>query len=35
VSFWDFLRVGAIAMPVALLLSLGGALAIKSLFAIR
>ncbi len=26
VSFWRFLRVGAIAMPVALLLSLGGAI---------
>jgi arsenical pump membrane protein len=26
VSFWDFLKVGAIAMPVALLASLGGAL---------
>jgi arsenical pump membrane protein len=26
VSFWRFLQVGAIAMPVALLLSLGGAI---------
>ena len=26
VSFWDFLKVGALAMPVALLLSLGGAI---------
>jgi len=25
VSFWDFLKVGAVAMPVALLLSVGGA----------
>lgn len=31
VSFWDFLKVGAIAMPVALLLSLGGAIAMNIL----
>ncbi len=31
VSFWDFLKVGAIAMPVALLLSLGGAIAMQAL----
>ena len=28
VSFWDFLKVGAIAMPIALLVSLGGAILI-------
>ncbi len=32
VSFWDFLKVGAIAMPVALLLSLGGAILMQMLF---
>jgi len=26
VSFWDFLMVGAIAMPLALLAALGGAI---------
>ena len=26
VSFWDFLKVGAVAMPIALLASLGGAI---------
>lgn len=31
VSFWDFLKVGAIAMPVALLLSLGGAILMQML----
>ncbi len=31
VSFWKFLRVGAIAMPVALLAALGGAIAIHAL----
>jgi arsenical pump membrane protein len=35
VSFWGFLRIGAIAMPVALLFSLGGALAMQAAFAIR
>lgn len=30
VSFWKFLRVGAIAMPVALLAALGGAIAMNS-----
>ena len=32
VSFWDFLKVGAVAMPVALLLSLGGAMLVQMLF---
>jgi arsenical pump membrane protein len=31
VSFWKFLRVGAIAMPVALLAALGGAIAMNAL----
>lgn len=31
VSFWHFLKVGAIAMPVALLLSLGGAIVMQLL----
>ena len=31
VSFWDFLKVGAIAMPVALLLSLGGSILMQTL----
>lgn len=31
VSFWDFLKVGAIAMPVALLLSLSGAILMQML----
>ncbi len=31
VSFWDFLKVGAVAMPVALLLSLGGAILMQTL----
>jgi arsenical pump membrane protein len=30
VSFWDFLKVGAVAMPVALLVSLGGAILMQS-----
>ena len=30
VSFWDFLKVGAIAMPVALLLSLGGTILMQT-----
>ena len=30
VSFWDFLKVGALAMPVALLLSLGGAILMQT-----
>ena len=30
VSFWDFLKVGLIAMPVALLLSLGGAILMQT-----
>jgi arsenical pump membrane protein len=32
VSFWRFLKVGAIAMPAALLLSLGGAILMQMLF---
>jgi arsenical pump membrane protein len=31
VSFWKFLRIGAIAMPVALLAALGGAIAMNAL----
>jgi arsenical pump membrane protein len=34
VSFWDFLRVGAVTMPVALLLSVGGAIVMRALFSI-
>jgi arsenical pump membrane protein len=32
VSFWSFLKVGIVAMPVALLFSLGGAIAMRLLF---
>ena len=32
VSFWSFLKVGAIAMPIALLFSIGGAIAMHSFF---
>jgi arsenical pump membrane protein len=32
VSFWRFLKVGAIAMPIALLLSMGGAILMNVLF---
>jgi arsenical pump membrane protein len=32
VSFWDFLRIGAIAMPIALLVSLGGAIVMQAVF---
>lgn len=32
VSFWKFLRVGAVAMPAALLLSIGGSLLVRTLF---
>jgi arsenical pump membrane protein len=32
VSFWDFLKVGAVAMPVALLASLGGAILMQICF---
>lgn len=32
VSFWKFLKVGGIAMPVALLLSVGGAIAMNTIF---
>ncbi len=31
VSFWDFLKIGAIAMPIALLLSLSGAILMQTL----
>ena len=31
VSFWEFFKVGAIAMPVALLASMGGAILMKML----
>ena len=34
VSFWDFLKVGAVAMPVALLVSLGGAIVMQMCFRI-
>lgn len=32
VSFWRFLKVGALAMPIALLLSIGGAILMKMVF---
>ncbi len=32
VSFWDFLKVGAVAMPIALLLSISGAVVMHLLF---
>jgi arsenical pump membrane protein len=32
VSFWGFLKVGIVAMPIALLLSLGGAIVMQMLF---
>jgi len=32
VSFWDFLKVGVVAMPVALLASLGGAILMQMFF---
>jgi arsenical pump membrane protein len=32
VGFWKFLRVGALAMPVALLLSVGGAILMQLVF---
>jgi len=32
VSFWDFLKVGVVAMPVALLASLGGAIVMQMFF---
>ncbi len=34
VSFWRFLKVGAVAMPIALLLSIGAAILMKTLFCI-
>jgi arsenical pump membrane protein len=35
VSFWSFLKVGALAMPVALLLSIGGAIVMQGCFGAR
>lgn len=35
VGFWDFLKVGAVAMPVALLASVGGAILMQALFKTR
>lgn len=35
VSFWDFLKVGVVAMPVALAAALGGAVAMQSMFGAR
>jgi arsenical pump membrane protein len=35
VGFWGFLKVGAVAMPVALLLSIGGAVLMRVLFHIQ
>ncbi len=35
VSFWDFLKIGAVAMPVALGISIGGAIAMHFLLASR
>jgi arsenical pump membrane protein len=32
VSFWDFLKVGALVMPVALIVSIGGAIVMQMLF---
>jgi arsenical pump membrane protein len=32
VSFWDFLKLGAVAMPIALLVSVGGAILMQMLF---
>jgi arsenical pump membrane protein len=32
VRFWDFLKVGVVAMPVALLVSLGGAILMQMCF---
>jgi arsenical pump membrane protein len=32
VSFWDFMKIGAVAMPIALLLSVGGAVLMHMLF---
>jgi arsenical pump membrane protein len=32
VGFWDFLKVGAVAMPIALLFSVGGAILMEMLF---
>jgi arsenical pump membrane protein len=32
VSFWDFLKIGAVAMPVALFASLFGALLVELIF---
>jgi arsenical pump membrane protein len=35
VSFWDFLKVGVVAMPVALLASLGGAILMQMCFRVH
>ena len=35
VSFWDFLKVGVVAMPIALLASLGGAILMQMCFRVR
>jgi arsenical pump membrane protein len=35
VSFWDFLKVGVVAMPIALLASLGGAILMQMLFRVH
>jgi len=32
VSFWDFFKVGAVAMPLALLAALGGAILMRMVF---
>ena len=32
VSFWDFFRIGVVAMPVAIVVALGGALVMRRLF---
>ena len=35
VSFWDFLRIGLVAMPVALLAAMGGAILLQVLFKVH
>jgi len=35
VSFWDFLKVGVVAMPIALLASLGGAISMQMCFRVH
>ena len=32
VSFWDFLKVGAVAMPVGMIVSLAGAILVQMIF---